>query len=681
MADYRTRIIADVSAYQAGMAKLPGMTEEAASKAAAKLGAVLIKAEQAAAARAASAAKRAAEAAGAQGRIQFAVTAGDLQRVATAAWSLAQHLADANNALADASTRSALSVETLKGLKLAAEGSGVAFEELIPSLNQFPKRIQDVARGTGEAKVAFDRLGLSQDDAQKMLKDTDAGFRDLVSRLSQIPDAGERAALATQLFGEAGGKFLQAGIASSNGALETFIGHADQFGLETGPRAAAEAAHWQRAMADLNLVLEGTASRLADAVGVHPSKLVEQFTLGIVGGMWAASESIKVVTQDMNFLAAATKALTEGKADIAAVRREWEQLQARQEAEAKSSFGSVAAFWKQSQAINNLGKEAGATGADLAKLGDSEAEAAKKAEALKEAQREAAAAAKAHAAEVQKLQGQLQSLADANDIADRGDAARRDIALRRIEEQRQATIAAGLSTVETEQTFSLARLNIWTDYRDKLTKLDADALEEGRKAQEEMAEASKRAREQQIADAQAVRDARVQGAQAALQAGIDLADGLIDLAMQTAEAQGKSEAEMAEMRKRAALFSAIVSIAQAEATALASGPPPLNFVTAALVGAAGVVQIAKIENTKFHRGRGPADERQATVQDQEAVLSTSATRRVIDALNRGGQMGGTTTIRFQLGAKTLQAQTVRAGSQPGPVRTAMLGRSRPWRSA
>ena len=45
-----------------------------------------------------------------------------------------QHLADLSNQLVDASTKTGLTVENVGGLRLAAEGAGVAFEQLEPGL-------------------------------------------------------------------------------------------------------------------------------------------------------------------------------------------------------------------------------------------------------------------------------------------------------------------------------------------------------------------------------------------------------------------------------------------------------------------------------------------------------------------------------------------------------------------
>jgi vacuolar-type H+-ATPase subunit H len=58
-----------------------------------------------------------------------------------------QHLADLSNELVDASTKTGLTVENLGGLRLAAEGAGVAFAQLEPGLIKLQAAIKNAAEG------------------------------------------------------------------------------------------------------------------------------------------------------------------------------------------------------------------------------------------------------------------------------------------------------------------------------------------------------------------------------------------------------------------------------------------------------------------------------------------------------------------------------------------------------
>jgi hypothetical protein len=132
----------------------------------------------------------------------------------------------------------------------------------------------------------------------------------------------------------------------------------------------------------------------------------------------------------------------------------------------------------------------------------------------------------------------------------------------------------------------------------------------------------------------------------------------------------KAEKEMADKRveatrnaarkaflidKAAKMASAAAATALAIVQALASAPPPYNFIAAGVVGAAGLIQQAVISSQKpsFHAGGfvgGMApDEQQATVRRGEAVLNPAGRRAMGDdtirAANAG--MGGGQVIMVQ----------------------------------
>jgi hypothetical protein len=108
--------------------------------------------------------------------------------------------------------------------------------------------------------------------------------------------------------------------------------------------------------------------------------------------------------------------------------------------------------------------------------------------------------------------------------------------------------------------------------------------------------------------------------------------------------------------KAAKMASAAAATALAFVQALSSGPPPFNFIAAAAVGAAGLIQQGVImsQQPSFHAGGfvggGMApDEQQATVRRGEAVLSPAGRRAMGDDAIRAanGGMGGGQTIVVQ----------------------------------
>ena len=169
-----------------------------------------------------------------------------------------QHIADLNNQLSDAATRSGLATDTLAGLRLAAEGSGLAFENLQRGLDKLPSVIQDVRTGSKQATEALAKIGISADEVAN--SNSDLIFKKIAFQIGSIKDPAEKSAAAIDIFGQqAGAALIQTGALDN---LSSYVNLAREFGVSVGPQAAEEAARFQRAMAELGTVSQGVASNM-----------------------------------------------------------------------------------------------------------------------------------------------------------------------------------------------------------------------------------------------------------------------------------------------------------------------------------------------------------------------------------------------------------------------------------
>ena len=295
---------ADISNLQSELGKMPGITDKEARKMVSQLNTQMKKAERAA--------KRAAKAT----RKSWKKTADQIGKAAigvaglgVAFVAMGQKTADATNLLVDLGTRSGLAVDTLAGLQLAARGSGLEFSSLESALVGLPKRMSDMQRGAGEGKVAFERLGVSVENADGTMRSSDETFQDLMQSLSDIESPTEKAALATQLFGKSGTMLLQS--LGNTAALDTFISQASVFGAEVGPDAAKSAGDWQRSMAGLTTVIEGAASRITASMGGGGiSGVVDDLAAGIVFMTATATPMLEKFMSVISNVAGAVAAFT-----------------------------------------------------------------------------------------------------------------------------------------------------------------------------------------------------------------------------------------------------------------------------------------------------------------------------------------------------------------------------------
>ncbi len=192
---------------------------------------------------------------------------------------MAQSVADARNNLTDLSTRSGVARETIAGLKVAADGSGVSFSKIEGILGRLPKTMSDVQAGSKRQADAFRALGVSVTNADGTLRDADAVFRESIQAIGGLSSETDKAAAATQLFGRQGTYLLQA--LGDPAALESFVSLAGRSAIATSAAADA-AAQYQRDMAVLNLELESAKATLSDALGL------ESFPLVVAGAVRAA---------------------------------------------------------------------------------------------------------------------------------------------------------------------------------------------------------------------------------------------------------------------------------------------------------------------------------------------------------------------------------------------------------
>ena len=174
---------------------------------------------------------------------QLAVLGGTLGAVATAWVALNQTVADGVNDLNDMATRTGVAADTLAGMKIAIEGAGGSLEELEMGLQRMVRQGEDLET--------------------------------FAARLAEIEDPTERAALAMETFGRAGGKMLQSGFLDD---MDHFVALAREEGLDIGPEASAQAAEWQRSMALLDATMESIPQRLLEAFGGDGAAAMAQFT-------------------------------------------------------------------------------------------------------------------------------------------------------------------------------------------------------------------------------------------------------------------------------------------------------------------------------------------------------------------------------------------------------------------
>lgn len=171
---------------------------------------------------------------------------------------------DANAKLAD---RLGITTQTLAGLQHAANLANVSQQTLITASRHLATGISEAAAGTGEAKRAFDMLGLS---AQNLLRlPMDQQLSVIIDRLRGVENVTQRNALAADIFGARATEMLNL-ISGGSQALQEAAEDAKAWGLalDRVDSAKVEAAN------DAILRVQGAAKGVSNTIAVVLSPVI-----------------------------------------------------------------------------------------------------------------------------------------------------------------------------------------------------------------------------------------------------------------------------------------------------------------------------------------------------------------------------------------------------------------------
>lgn len=140
---------------------------------------------------------------------------------------------DFADSLSKLSQKTGITADGLYSLSAAAKLSDVDFASLEGSLSKFSKGIGEASMGTGSAKDAFDRLGVSIRNQDGTLKDSFTLLVELSDKFQDMPNGASKATTAMELFGKSGAQMIPL-LNSGSEALKEYLGVMDG---ETGKAA------------------------------------------------------------------------------------------------------------------------------------------------------------------------------------------------------------------------------------------------------------------------------------------------------------------------------------------------------------------------------------------------------------------------------------------------------------
>jgi len=648
------------------LAQMPGVTKKEAAAMVRELNTGFKQAERAAA-KAAKANQRSFSQMADSAKMAGAALAG----AAVSVVALGQAFADLQNELADASARSGVAVETLAGLRLAAEGSGLEFKALEGGLNRLPKAMSDASRGVGTAAGAFKALGVDVQNADGSLRSADAVLRDTFEALSAVQNPAEKAALAIDLLGQrAGPAFIQSGAIDN---LDAFVGLATEFGVDVGPRAAASAAEFQRAIATLKTVSQGALYDFVDSIG-GPGGINAALEIGltsvIVFGKVAQSVFATLTEQIGSIVGPLSEVAVElADGDIGGAFR---ALQRNQD-ELLSGIAGTNPLVLGYRLVANAIEDAG--------------------DAAVEARRALALLDKTVAGGTQRVPGAgqigQQEAAGAPAVADTTEGTDKAITdLQRLRDAQRKAVEDRLSErAKIELAYMRERDLIDEAY---LSGAELDEVNAARAVSEAerriaLADLEKRLRAEKLARIEEERNKTIANISATGDAlgALAMLSGSVAEAIASNGTKGARQQAETFFALQKGLSLAVIPLKLAEALMVAqTQPPPLNALqsaTALATAAASTATIASARPPTFDMGgivnAGTGDQRLAAVMPGEAVLNRAATAQLgpdgVNALNSGRGAPSTIIVEQRYGHRVFDRFVQDNIAAPTPLGNAL----------
>lgn len=153
------------------------------------------------------------------------------------------------------------SVEWMSKMRYAASTVGLDVDGLGEVLTQVSEKLSEAANEGGQSADVFAELGISVRDASGRVREIDEFMPELADKLKMVSSDTDRARIATQLFGEEGGKIVPVLLQGSEG-LDAFGKRADALGVTLNDKLVKDSREFQRGISDMLGAVQGLGQGL-----------------------------------------------------------------------------------------------------------------------------------------------------------------------------------------------------------------------------------------------------------------------------------------------------------------------------------------------------------------------------------------------------------------------------------
>ena len=223
---------------------------------------------------------------------------------------------NAADEMAKASRKIGIPIEELSRLRHAADLSDVSFGGLQNSIRRLSANMNDAKNGVGEAKDAFEALGVSVTDQDGNLKSASQVLTELSERFAEMPDGAEKTALAMDLMGKSGADMIPM-LNGGAEALQSMMAEADQLGLVFTEEMGQNAEAFNDNMTRLSAIFGSIGRQIAAELAPHLAAFSE----------WLVANAPRIVEMTSSLINFGVAVVREVSAIVEAIQSGWQAFE------------------------------------------------------------------------------------------------------------------------------------------------------------------------------------------------------------------------------------------------------------------------------------------------------------------------------------------------------------------
>lgn len=190
---------------------------------------------------------------------------------------IGKDFADTGNELARFNKLTGISVETLSGLKLAADLNDSSLAEFGSGLRFFQRNLSSASRGVGETVNTFKDLGFTLDDLKEFTRNPEEGIERIAKSFQRLSTDAEKTEAAMRLFGRGGQQQIQILEDIANKGMKGLRAEAEKLGVLMTDKLAKAGKEFNDNLVILGKSLNGFAAVIAGPVVEAMNALIAKY--------------------------------------------------------------------------------------------------------------------------------------------------------------------------------------------------------------------------------------------------------------------------------------------------------------------------------------------------------------------------------------------------------------------